>query len=68
LIFGLITLVGIKGKRLPELNKQETLWRIMRYEETTNTYYESFDELEIAVFKRSQSWKPKKVLSSCHLN
>lgn len=47
----------------PELNKQETLWRIMRYEETTNTYYEMFEELEMAVFKRSQKWKPKKIRS-----
>lgn len=52
----------------PELNKQETLWRIMRYEETTNTYYESFEDLEFAVLRRSQIWKPKKILSLCHLN
>ena len=52
----------------PELNKQETLWRIMRYEETTNTYYESFEDLEFAVLRCSQIWKPKKILSLCHLN
>jgi len=52
----------------PELNKQEVLWRIMRYEETTDTYYESFETLKIAVFKRSQKWKPHKVRSLCHLN
>ena len=52
----------------PELNKQEVLWRFMRYEETTNTYYESFEELKIAVFKRSQKWKPNKIISLCHLN
>ena len=51
----------------PQLNPQETLWRTMRYEETTNTYYESFEELRAAIFTRSQSWKPKKVLSLCHL-
>jgi len=52
----------------PELNKQEVLWRFMRYEETTDTYYESFEELKIAIFKRSQRWKPHKVRSLCHLN
>ena len=52
----------------PELNKQEYVWRWIRYEETTNTYYESFEELKIAVLKRSQRWKPKKILSLCHLN
>ena len=55
-------------KYYPELNKQEYVWRWMRYEETTNTYYESFEELKIAVLKRSQRWKPKKILSLSHLN
>jgi len=50
----------------PELNPQEELWRTMRYEETTNTYYETFEELLVSVFKRSQSWKPKKIMSLCH--
>ena len=49
----------------PELNFQERLWRIMRYEETTNTYYETFEQLDFAVFKRSSRWKPKKILSLC---
>ncbi len=51
----------------PQLNPQEILWRTMRYEETTNTYYESFEELTTAIFIRSQNWKPKKILSLCHL-
>lgn len=51
----------------PELNPQEIPWRTMRYEETTNTYYETLEELVLSVFRRSQSWKPKKVNSLCHL-
>ena len=51
----------------PKLNFQERLWRTMRYEETTNTYYETFEDLVVAVFKRSQRWKPKKIRSLCHL-
>ena len=44
----------LPSKYHPELTKQEMLWRFMRYEETTtNTYYESFEELRSAVFKRS---------------
>jgi len=50
----------------PELNPQEMLWRTMRYEETTDTYYETFEELVFSVFKRSQRWKPKKIMSLCH--
>jgi transposase len=50
----------------PELNPQEMLWRTMRYEETTDTYYETFEELVLSVFKRSQTWKPRKIMSLCH--
>src|SRR5208337_260808 len=45
----------------PELNYQERLWRTMRYEETTNAYFETITALDKAVFKRSQRWKPKKI-------
>jgi len=51
----------------PELNYQEAMWRTMRYEETTNTYYEEIIEMRCAIFKRSQSWKPKKIKSLCPL-
>lgn len=50
----------------PELNLQETLWKTMRYEETTNAYFQSMDELTEGVFKRSQRWKPAKIKSLCH--
>jgi len=50
----------------PDFNLQEVLWRTMRYEETTNTYYETFEDLVNAVFSRSQRWKPQKILSLCH--
>jgi transposase len=50
----------------PELNFQEALWRTMRYEETTNTYYETMEQLVLAVFNRSHRWKPKKMRSLCH--
>ena len=51
----------------PELNYQEVLWRTMRYEETTNVYFETIESMETAIFKRSQRWKPKKIISLCHL-
>jgi transposase len=51
----------------PELNLQERLWKTMRYEETTNTYYESFEELKASVFKRSQRWRSKKIIKLCHV-
>jgi transposase len=49
----------------PELNFQERLWRLMRYEETSSTYYEAVIHLEVAVFSRSQRWKPQKLKKLC---
>lgn len=51
----------------PELNLQEILWRTMRYEETTNTYFETMDDLTLSVFKRSQRWKPTKIKALCQV-
>jgi transposase len=34
----------------PKLNPQENLWRLMRYEETTDTCCETFEELIMSVF------------------
>lgn len=51
----------------PELNCQEILWRTMRYEETTNVFFETIEDLETALFKRSQRWKPQKIKSLCQL-
>jgi len=50
----------------PELNYQERLWKTMRYEETTNTFYDRIDLLETSVFARSRKWKPNKMQSLCN--
>lgn len=49
----------------PELNCQEALWRILRYEETTNVYFESMEDLEAAVFRKSQRLRPGRVKKLC---
>lgn len=51
----------------PELNFQERLWKQMRYEETTNTFYENCQHLKNAIFNRSQIWRPKKITNLCKL-
>jgi transposase len=51
----------------PQLNYQERLWRMLRYEETTNAYFETMSQLEVAVFSRSQRWKPPKIRKLCQL-
>ena len=52
----------------PELNFQERIWRVTRYEETTNNYYTSFELMRYSIFKRSKSWKPRKIKSLCKIN
>ncbi len=51
----------------PKLNYQERLWWMLRYEETTNTYYETMMHFEVAVFSKSQRWKPLKIRKLCQL-
>jgi len=52
----------------PELNCQEALWKTMRYEETTNAYFETKEDLSTAIFQRSRRWKPdNKIISLCNL-
>ena len=51
----------------PELNYQERLWHATRYEETTNVYFETISDLDHAVYRRSQRWKPKKIKELCQL-
>ena len=51
----------------PELNFQELLWKTMRYEETTNAYFETKEDLSDAISRRSQKWKPDKIISLCKL-
>ena len=51
----------------PELNYHERLWHTMRYEETTNVYFETIFDLDHAIFKRSQRWKQKRIKELCPL-
>jgi hypothetical protein len=37
------------------------------YEETTNAFFDDIEDMEGAVFKRSQRWKPNKIKTLCQL-
>ena len=52
----------------PELNPPERFWCRLRYEETTNHYYASAEDLERGVLRRVASWSDEKVRSLCQLN
>ncbi|MBF8253774.1 MAG: IS630 family transposase [Deltaproteobacteria bacterium] len=49
----------------PELNVQEHVWHLIRYEVTTNQYHATIDLIEQAIRKRQTHWKTKKMKSLC---
>ena len=52
----------------PELNVQERVWHLIRYEVTTNQYHATVDLIEQAIRKRQMHWKTKKIKTLCTVN
>ena len=51
----------------PELNPQERIWRMIRYEVTTNRYYLSVDAVHQSIRLQQHRWKPIKIRSLCRV-
>lgn len=49
----------------PELNAQERVWHLIRYEVTTNRYHGTIDLIEQAIRKRQRRWRPNKICALC---
>jgi transposase len=49
----------------PELNPQERVWKLLRYEVTTNQYFPDVDSISVAIRKKQRKIKPVKILSLC---
>lgn len=49
----------------PELNPVDRLWKVLRYEATTNRYFPTLDELWRAIRTQQRRWSPKKITSVC---
>lgn len=49
----------------PALNVQERLWRQLRYEATTNHWFESLDAVWESIRTTTRSWSPNKVKRLC---
>src|SRR5438309_2979252 len=49
----------------PELNVQERVWHLIRYEATTNQYHATVDMIEHAIRKRQRHWRTKKIKTLC---
>ena len=51
----------------PSLNIEERIWRHVRYDLTTNHWFESLDAIWETVDKIVHSWSPKKIKQLCQL-
>lgn len=49
----------------PELNPVDRLWKVLRYEATTNRYFPTLDELWRAIRTQQRQWSPQKIMSVC---
>jgi len=52
----------------PGLNAQERIWRRIRYEATTNRWFEELDDIWATVRKTTHAWSPQKVRRLCHID
>jgi transposase len=51
----------------PGLNMQERIWRQVRYEATTNRWFEELDLIWYSIRKTMRSWSPAKIRRLCNL-
>jgi len=51
----------------PGLNPQERIWRRVRYEATTNRWFENIEDIWRTVQNTTHSWTPRKIKQLCQL-
>lgn len=51
----------------PALNMQERVWRQVRYESTTNGWFEDLEIIWKTIQKTTHSWSPNKIKRLCQL-
>jgi transposase len=51
----------------PGLNPQERIWRRVRYEATTNRWFENIGDIWRTVQNTTHSWTPRKIKQLCQL-
>lgn len=52
----------------PGLNMQERIWRRIRYESTTNRWFDSLDTIWTVVHKTIRSWSSQKIRRLCNIS
>jgi len=51
----------------PALNPQERIWRRVRYEATTNRWFENLEATWATIQRTTHSWSPQKIRRLCHI-
>jgi transposase len=51
----------------PALNPQERIWRQIRYERTTNRFFDDLDQTWTAIRETSRRWSVERVKRLCHI-
>ncbi len=51
----------------PALNLEERLWRQLRYEQTTNHWFETLDAIWESIQRTTRSWSPSKIKRLCNV-
>lgn len=49
----------------PELNLVDRLWKQLRYEATTNRYFQKIEDILLAIRKQQRHWRSQKIISLC---
>lgn len=52
----------------PELNPVDRLWKVLRYEATTNRYFPALNDLWQDIRAQQRRWSPCKIMSVCSVN
>jgi len=49
----------------PKLNLVDRIWKQLRYEATTDKYFETIEDIFCAIRKQQRNWRPQKIVSLC---
>jgi transposase len=51
----------------PELNPVVRLWKVLRYEATTNHYFPVLEDLWQGIRRQQRRWSPQRIMSVCSI-
>ena len=51
----------------PGLNPQERIWRRMRFEATTNRWFETLQQIGTSIQRTTRSWSHRKIRRLCNI-